>query len=549
MAQRPALHPAGDEQAETILPHPVRLGPARRRRRRRLRLDRDRRRLDPVRRRLDARPSAPRRSRRRSPATATAAKAPTSSTRSTSTTATASPSSKPTSRAQEASPFDPFGEPEAEGGGTATGSGFVIDTEGHILTNNHVVEGAEQDRRSNSAHRKGPTPAKVVGTDPATDLALLKVDAPADQLHPLTLGDSSEVEVGDPVVAIGNPFGLDRTVTSGIVSALQRQIQAPDGFSISNVIQTDAAINPGNSGGPLIDAEGEVIGINSQIETGGGGNGNVGIGFAIPINTAARDPSSSRPTARSSTPTSASAAARSPRNWPRRSTCRSTKACSSQSVVKGGPADKAGIEGGNTSATIEGAEVSLGGDIITEARRQEDRRDGRTGRTSSTRKKPGEDTRTDGAARRQRKDRHRDARRPPRLGQIARHAARISVALRQIPGTQAVRRAALPYSGWMRVKFCGITNLDDAAEAVRLGAWAIGLIHYDGSPRHVRAGRRGRDRGCLQAQVRGRRRLRQPDPGGGRQGGRGRRADDGAAERRRGASASAPRWRGGPGSR
>ena len=126
----------------------------------------------------------------------------------------------------------------------------------------------------------------MVGTDPATDLALLEVEAPAGQLHPLTLGNSSEMEVGDPVVAIGNPFGLDRTVTSGIVSALQRQIEAPDGFSITDVIQTDAAINPGNSGGPLINADGEVIGINSQIATGGGGNGNVGIGFAIPIDTA-----------------------------------------------------------------------------------------------------------------------------------------------------------------------------------------------------------------------------------------------------------------------
>src|SRR5262249_51018577 len=105
-------------------------------------------------------------------------------------------------------------------------------------------------------------------------------------LDPLSLGDSTKVRVGDPVVAIGNPFGLDRTVTSGIVSALQRQIEAPNGFSISHVIQTDAAINPGNSGGPLINASGQVIGINSQIATGGGGDGNVGIGFAIPINTA-----------------------------------------------------------------------------------------------------------------------------------------------------------------------------------------------------------------------------------------------------------------------
>jgi S1-C subfamily serine protease len=185
---------------------------------------------------------------------------------------------------EEASPFNPFGE--AEGGGTATGSGFVIDTEGHLLTNNHVVEGADKISVKIGASDK-TYPAKVVGADPSTDVALLKVDVPAGTLHPLALGNSSKVEVGDPVVAIGNPFGLDSTVTSGIVSALQRQIEAPAGFSISHVIQTDAAINPGNSGGPLIDANGEVIGINSQIETGGGSSGgNVGIGFAIPIDTA-----------------------------------------------------------------------------------------------------------------------------------------------------------------------------------------------------------------------------------------------------------------------
>jgi putative serine protease PepD len=174
---------------------------------------------------------------------------------------------------------------QADGPLQATGSGFVIDTEGHVLTNSHVVDGAESIQvklgSSDATHS-----AEVVGADSATDLALLKVDASADQLHPLALGDSSKVQVGDPVVAIGNPFGLDRTVTSGIVSALQRQIQAPNGFAISNVIQTDAAINPGSSGGPLIDSSGSVVGINSQIETGGGGRGNVGIGFAVPIDTA-----------------------------------------------------------------------------------------------------------------------------------------------------------------------------------------------------------------------------------------------------------------------
>ena len=175
------------------------------------------------------------------------------------------------------------------------------------------------------------------------------------------------MEVGDPVVAIGNPFGLDRTVTSGIVSALQRQIEAPDGFSISHVIQTDAAINPGNSGGPLINADGEVIGINSQIATGGGGNGNVGIGFAIPIDTAAAEIANQLETkgevehaflgisGGTITPELAKAL-----NLP------VEEGVLVQSVVKGGPADKAGIEGGNTAATIEGAEVSLGGDIITE---------------------------------------------------------------------------------------------------------------------------------------------------------------------------------------
>jgi S1-C subfamily serine protease len=267
--------------------------------------------------------------------------------------------------AQETQSFSPFGEPESEGGGTATGSGFVIDTEGHLLTNNHVVEGADRIQvklgSSDTTYQ-----AKVVGADPATDLALLDVEAPADQLHPLTLGRSSDMEVGDPVVAIGNPFGLDRTVTSGIVSALQRQIQAPNGFSISNVIQTDAAINPGNSGGPLINAQGEVIGINSQIETGGGGNGNVGIGFAIPIDTVRSEIHQLETKGEvehaflgisGGTITSGLARAI---NLPVK------EGVIVQSVVKGGPADKAGIEGGNTSATIDGAEVSLGGDIITE---------------------------------------------------------------------------------------------------------------------------------------------------------------------------------------
>jgi S1-C subfamily serine protease len=265
---------------------------------------------------------------------------------------------------QEPESLSPFGEPQPEGGGNATGSGFVIDDEGHVITNNHVIEGASS-VRVKLGDSETSYDAEVVGTDPGTDIALLKVDAPAKEFHPLTLGSSADLEVGDPVVAIGNPFGLDSTVTSGIVSALQRDIQAPNGFSISHVIQTDAAINPGNSGGPLINAEGAVIGINAQIATGGGGNGNVGIGFAIPIDTLRDNLEQLKETGEvehafigisggSVTPELAKAL-----NLP------VTEGVIVQTVVKGGPADKAGLEAGNTSATIDGEEVSLGGDIIT----------------------------------------------------------------------------------------------------------------------------------------------------------------------------------------
>jgi S1-C subfamily serine protease len=179
---------------------------------------------------------------------------------------------------QAASPFGP------QQHGQATGSGFVIGRGGSIVTNAHVVEGARHvavrfgDRKT--------ARARVAGRDPSTDLALLLVDADGLQLEPLELGSSKGVQVGDPTVAIGNPFGLDRTLTTGVVSALQRSIPSLQAhFTINNVIQTDAAINPGNSGGPLIDARGKVIGINSQIETGGSGSGSVGIGFAIPVDT------------------------------------------------------------------------------------------------------------------------------------------------------------------------------------------------------------------------------------------------------------------------
>jgi putative serine protease PepD len=161
------------------------------------------------------------------------------------------------------------------------GSGFVYDADGHLVTNQHVVDGATS---LTVTLWNGKTyDAQVVGTDASTDLAVLKIDAPASELFPLSLGDSSKVSVGDAVVAIGSPYGLDETVTSGIVSALHREMQSPNGFAIDDSIQTDAAINHGNSGGPLLDARGKVIGVNAQIESDSGGND--GVGFAIPANT------------------------------------------------------------------------------------------------------------------------------------------------------------------------------------------------------------------------------------------------------------------------
>jgi S1-C subfamily serine protease len=172
---------------------------------------------------------------------------------------------------------------------SSTGSGFLVDSRGDILTSYHVIEGA--DRNTGVTVQFADNVARhatVVGEDPNDDLAVLRVEeATMPHVDPLLLGDSTTVRVGDPTLAIGNPFGYDRTLTSGIVSALQRQIQAPNGFSIDNVIQTDAPINPGNSGGPLLDADGRVVGINSQIAAASnGGDANVGIAFAVPINTA-----------------------------------------------------------------------------------------------------------------------------------------------------------------------------------------------------------------------------------------------------------------------
>jgi S1-C subfamily serine protease len=182
-----------------------------------------------------------------------------------------------TSSLSQASPMG--GEQQAQG----QGSGFVFDAQGHIVTNQHVVDGAQT---VSVRFWDGSTyDATVVGTDPSTDLAVIKVDAPADVLQPVALGDSTQLTVGEPVVAIGSPFGLEETLTSGVVSALNREMTSPNNFTISNSIQTDAAINHGNSGGPLLNGAGEVIGVNAQIRSDSGGSD--GIGFAIPSSTVA----------------------------------------------------------------------------------------------------------------------------------------------------------------------------------------------------------------------------------------------------------------------
>jgi S1-C subfamily serine protease len=258
--------------------------------------------------------------------------------------------------------FNPFG-PQEQGGGTATGSAFVIDDAGHLLTNAHVVAGADEVKVT-LGENGDAMDAKVVGRDPSTDVAVLEVDSPDDP-HPLPFADSDQVQVGDPAVAIGNPFGLDRTATAGIVSAIQRQISAPNGFTISDVIQTDAPINPGNSGGPLLDAAGRVVGINSQIESPNGG-GNIGIGFAVPINTAKEvadqliddgevEHAFLGITGGDVTPEIADALNLSVDHG-----------ALVQDVVPDGPADKAGIEAGETDIQINGQDLKAGGDIITE---------------------------------------------------------------------------------------------------------------------------------------------------------------------------------------
>jgi S1-C subfamily serine protease len=264
---------------------------------------------------------------------------------------------------------DPFLDPFGFGGTTAEtqealGSGFVIDKSGHILTNYHVVQGAQRVQVSFSDNER--LNARIVGRDPATDVAVLQVKTRSRALTPLVLGNSDSVRVGDAVVAIGNPLGEDRSITSGIVSALQRRIFAPNGAPIDNVIQTDAALNHGNSGGPLLNARGFVIGVNSQIQTANGG-GNIGIGFAIPIDTVKTVAAQliAKGTvehpfigidARAITPRVATLFRLPVRHG-----------LLVGGVCKSGGAARAGVHGATTQVTVAGDTWPLGGDIILKA--------------------------------------------------------------------------------------------------------------------------------------------------------------------------------------
>ena len=252
---------------------------------------------------------------------------------------------------------NPFGSGETQ---QAQGSGFVYDSQGNIVTNEHVVDGAKS---VSVRFWNGDTyKATVVGSDPSTDLAVIKVDAPESILSPLTVGDSAKVLVGDGVVAIGSPFGLEETITSGIVSALHRQMKAPNNFSINDSIQTDAAINHGNSGGPLLNAEGQVIGVNAQIRSDGGGSD--GVGFAIPSDTITLIATQLIGTGKAEHAYLGVGVQTIPESVA--SDLKLVAGVELQKVTSGTPAAKAGLHGATGTKIVDGDQYATGGDVVTE---------------------------------------------------------------------------------------------------------------------------------------------------------------------------------------
>jgi S1-C subfamily serine protease len=254
-------------------------------------------------------------------------------------------------------PFDPFLRRER-----TLGSGFVIDKSGHIVTNYHVVKGADVVNVGFSNDEA--VRANVVGVDATTDLAVLKVNTPPRGLTPLRFGRSTSVRVGDAVVAIGNPFGLERSMTSGIVSAIGRVLQVPNNLAIDNAIQTDAPINPGSSGGPLLNARGEVIGVNTQITTDSGAQGNVGVGFAVPVDTVRSVAAQILRIGRAEHAFLGVEATRLTEDIARLFGLTPKQGLLIDSIVPGSAADKAGLRAGTRGVIVGGESWRLGGDII-----------------------------------------------------------------------------------------------------------------------------------------------------------------------------------------
>jgi S1-C subfamily serine protease len=244
-----------------------------------------------------------------------------------------------------------------------SGSGSIIDTKGHILTNHHVVANAQKLEVTLADGSKWQT--KLIGSDPDSDLAVIKIDAPKEKLKVIAMGDSKNLKIGQKVLAIGNPFGLERTLTTGIISSLGRTIRSESGTLMEDIIQTDAAINPGNSGGPLLNSEAEVIGINSAIISPSGGS--VGIGFAIPVNTAKKLVPELIVKGYVTYPwIGATLMSLSPdlAKYLKLSVERGVLIAE---VVKGGPADKAGLKGGDRKVQVGNTVAIVGGDIVMKA--------------------------------------------------------------------------------------------------------------------------------------------------------------------------------------
>jgi len=247
------------------------------------------------------------------------------------------------------------------------GSGSIIDTKGHILTNYHVVANAQKLEVTLADGSKWP--AKLIGSDPDNDLAVIKIDAPKEKLKVIQMGDSKSLRIGQKVLAIGNPFGLQRTLTTGIISSLGRTIRSEAGTLIDDVIQTDAAINPGNSGGPLLNSEGEIVGINSAIISPTGGN--VGIGFAIPVNTAKKVVPELISKGYVTYPYIGATIQSLIPEMAKYLKLKIERGAMISEVIKGGPADKAGLKGGTQRVQVGNMIILVGGDIVVKADQQE----------------------------------------------------------------------------------------------------------------------------------------------------------------------------------